>query len=207
MVLASLNVQLFDIPGMVQKGPADTDAVLVKQAAAGDGVAFRQIFDRHAPGIRRYLLDLLRDSPAADEATQETFVRAHARLAALREPERLGSWLFGIARLVHLEQRRAGVRLRPSEDVEAESSAAAPRAAPSPEQLALGREADALLADALGKLTEDRRAALVLRIDHGLGYPEIAAQLGWSLAKVKNEIHRARLQLRSSLAAYVGGEA
>ena len=49
------------------------------------------------------------------------------------------------------------------------------------------------------------RAALVLRIDHGLAYEEIASLMGWSLQKVKNEIHRARLQLRASLAGYLEG--
>ncbi|HYH98469.1 sigma factor-like helix-turn-helix DNA-binding protein, partial [Hyalangium sp.] len=52
---------------------------------------------------------------------------------------------------------------------------------------------------------EERRSALLLRIDHGLPYEEIAQVMGWSLPKVKNEIHRARLQLRERLAAHVGG--
>jgi RNA polymerase sigma-70 factor (ECF subfamily) len=64
-----------------------------------------------------------------------------------------------------------------------------------------------MLAAALGELGEERRAALLLRIDHGLGYDEIAAQLGWPPAKVKNEIHRARLELRAVLGKYIGGKA
>jgi RNA polymerase sigma-70 factor (ECF subfamily) len=60
-----------------------------------------------------------------------------------------------------------------------------------------------MLEGALADLSEDRRAALLMRIDHGLGYGEIAAAMGWTLQKVKNEIHRARLQLRASLAGYL----
>ena len=78
---------------------------------------------------------------------------------------------------------------------------------PGPEAALLGAEADRLLAEALGTLSEERRTALLLRIDHGLGYPEIAAALGWTLAKVKNEIHRSRLLLRERLGAYLEGEA
>ena len=47
--------------------------------------------------------------------------------------------------------------------------------------------------------------ALLLRLDHGLGYPGIAEALGWPLHKVKNEIHRARLAIRDDLVAYLGG--
>jgi RNA polymerase sigma-70 factor (ECF subfamily) len=69
----------------------------------------------------------------------------------------------------------------------------------------MAREADRLLASPLGCLDEERRAALLLRIDHGLDYDEIRNVMGWSLAKVKNEIHRARLELRSRLEKYIGG--
>ena len=44
-----------------------------------------------------------------------------------------------------------------------------------------------------------------MRLDHGLGYDEIASALGWNLQKVKNEIHRARLQLRVQLSGYLEG--
>ena len=44
-----------------------------------------------------------------------------------------------------------------------------------------------------------------MRIDHGIDYDEIAEVMGWPLSKVKNEIHRARLTLRTRLSKYVGG--
>jgi RNA polymerase sigma-70 factor (ECF subfamily) len=69
--------------------------------------------------------------------------------------------------------------------------------------LLLSAESNRLLDDALRELGEERRAALLMRIDHGLGYGEIAAAMGWTLQKVKNEIHRARLQLRRSLSGYL----
>src|SRR3954464_11344409 len=75
-------------------------------ARAGEAEAFRVIFERHAPAVRRFLGDLFRDAPAADEATQETFVRAHAKLRSLEEGDRLSAWLLGIARRVFLEQLR-----------------------------------------------------------------------------------------------------
>lgn len=178
---------------------------LLRRARAGDAAAFRLLFERHSPAVWRFLRDSFRDEASADEATQETFVRAHGRLATLRDEDRLASWLLGIARLVFLEARRGR---GPHLDVDSEESEGLVEAVlptPTPEELLLDRETEALLAEALGQLREARRSALLLRIDHGLPYEEIAQVMGWSLPKVKNEIHRARLQLRTRLAAHIGG--
>jgi RNA polymerase sigma-70 factor, ECF subfamily len=176
------------------------ERALVDRARAGDEKAFRMIFDRHAPAVRRFLHDLLRDRESADEGTQEVFVRAHGRLNSLRDDDKLQPWLFGIARHVFhetLRSRKSRLSLLPPE-TEVDQR-------PTPEGALMGREADRLLADALALLPEERRAALLLRIDHGLDYEEIRVVMGWSMAKVKNEIHRARLELRSRLEKYVGG--
>ena len=60
---------------------------------------------------------------------------------------------------------------------------------------------------ALGELSTHRRAALVLRLDHGLAYEEIATLMGWTLPMVKNEIHRARLKLREAMLPHLGAKA
>jgi RNA polymerase sigma-70 factor, ECF subfamily len=175
---------------------------VVERARAGEPEAFRVIFERHAPAVRRFLGDLLRDAPAADEATQETFVRAHARIRSLEEGDRLSSWLLGIARRVFLEQLRK--RKRDPDPLTDEESHQVDTA-PTPEAVLLSSEADRVLDVALVTLPRERRAALLLRIDHGLGYGEIAEAMGWTLQKVKNEIHRARLHLRYELATYLAG--
>ncbi len=187
--------------GEAAPGPRALEPALVARVRAGDPLAFRLVFDRYARGVRRFLRDLLREPSAADEATQETFVRAHRLIGRLREDERLGGWLFGIARNVAMEQLRQ--RRRPGAPL---AEASEPRdPAPSPEARLIGAESAEALNQALSALGEDRRAALLLRIDHDLGYEEIGGALGWSLVKVKNEVHRARLELRSLLAAYLEG--
>jgi RNA polymerase sigma-70 factor (ECF subfamily) len=170
---------------------------LVARAAGGDDAAFRLLFERHAGPIRRFLRDLLRDDAAADDATQETFVRAHRRLHTLAADQKLLPWLFGIARNVFYEQLRARNRPRPSPDQDSHGD--------TPEHRILAREADRKLQDALATLSHERRAALLLRVDHELGYEEIGRIMNWSLAKVKNEIHRGRLELREQLSGYLEG--
>ena len=185
------------------RGETQSEEELLSRARAGDGEAFRVIFDREAPGVRRFLGDLLRDDAAADEGTQETFVRAHQRLSTLSEAVKLQGWLLGIARRVFLEQlrrkRRDGPQLE-DEPLQVDRG-------PTPEAALLTGEADRVLAAALSELHDERRAALLMRIDHDLGYGEIALAMGWTLQKVKNEIHRARLQLRARLATYLEGVA
>jgi RNA polymerase sigma-70 factor (ECF subfamily) len=182
------------------RGEVPPERDLVDRARRGEPEAFRVIFHRHAPSVRRFVGDLLRDDAAADEATQETFVRAHARLRTLRDDERLGGFLLGIARMVSMEQlrrwRRDPVALPDEEPRE-------PDHGPSPEVALLSGEADRVLDGALQILSSERRAALLMRIDYGLAYEENAEAMGWKLQKVKNEIHRARLQLRQRLSGYL----
>ncbi len=180
----------------------DLEARQVERAQAGDAAAFRWLFDRDAAGVRRFLQSLLRNRDEADEATQETFVRAHRQLASLRASERWRPWLFGVARRVWFEQVRRDRRDRgrasgaPVEQVDR---------APDPEAALIGRESEQLVERALAELEEERRAALLLRLDHGLDYDSIGEVLGWPLSKVKNEIHRARIALRASIGSYADG--
>ena len=195
-------------------GAVPIDRAVVARARSGDPRAFRVMFDRWAPAVRRFLRGVVRDTAAADEGTQECFVRAHRQLAGLREDDRIGPWLLGIARNVAFELLRLRRREQPaSRGLTAAARAGggggvadSPDPAPSPEAQLLGSESDRVLEAALEALSAERRAALLLRIDHCLGYHEIAAAMGWTVPKVKNEIHRGRLELRDRLARYLGGE-
>ncbi|WP_437684255.1 RNA polymerase sigma factor [Sorangium sp. So ce131] len=192
-----------------ERGPP-ADQALDPDACAGSRRTLEALYAAHARGVHRFLCDLLGDSAAAADATQETFVRAYRRLHTLTEVERPASWLFGIARYVSLEHRRARVRRRrvvddaPLEPWEVRGEGGG--ALPSPEEELLGHEAIGVVQGALARLAEDRRAALLLRLDHGMSYEEIARLMEWSVPKAKIEIHRARQVLRAELARYEGGE-
>ena len=184
--------------------PETPDEALVRRAQRNDADAFRALFERHVTSVRRVLRDLIRDPHAADDATQETFTRAHVQLPKLGDHDRFRPWVFGIARNVAFEARR----VRQHQSLELDSDDDVPAAvlpAPDPERTLLDRELEGQLTSALGELSEHRRAALLLRLDHGLSYDDIAEAMGWTLPMVKNEIHRARLALRASLLPHLGG--
>lgn len=174
------------------------------QAQRGDRAAFRVLFERHVTAVRRFLADLLRDRTLAADATQETFARAHAQLDKVTDGAGFRAWLFGIARNVAFELHRS----RQHEAWDEDDDSAVPDAvipSPDPEEVLLDRELAGHFERALGSLSGPRRAALLLRLDHGLAYEEIATAMGWSLPTVKNEIHRARLKLRTLLLPHLRG--
>jgi RNA polymerase sigma-70 factor (ECF subfamily) len=182
----------------------DAEPSLVAQARRGDDKAFRAIYERQVGSVRRFLRDLLGDSAAADEATQETFVRAFLRIHTIREDEKLVPWLLGIARHVSKEHRRIFARaILGGLFREGLFRAAVQRENPvteSPETVVLRRESTDALTLALAQISEKRRAALLLRVDHGLSCAEVAKVMGWSIPKVKVELYRTRWQLRGLLA-------
>jgi RNA polymerase sigma-70 factor (ECF subfamily) len=157
---------------------------------------FQDVIERHGSDVRGFLRRRLRNPTLAEEATQETFVRAYAKHETLRDPAKMGAWLIGIARRVSAEAQRRQ-RLVPVGEVPEDSLGLAP----SPETELLERETSDTLARAVARLGEGRREALRLRVEDELPYDDIATRLGWTLAKVKNELHRARRELERALAA------
>lgn len=168
--------------------------------AKDEGPTLEAAYAAQAPRIQRFLRDLLGDAALAADATQETFVRAHRRLSVERVDAPIVPWLFGIARNVSLELRKA--RSRGSWLATTDTMPDRPCPAAGPEDQYLGREAERIVGAALAELPEERRAMLLMRLDHGLAYEEIAAAMGCSLAKVKIEIFRAREVLRTKMAEY-----
>jgi RNA polymerase sigma-70 factor (ECF subfamily) len=183
------------------------DAVsLVPSTLACDHASLVSMYGELAPRVHRFLRDLLGDATLASDATQETFVRAFRRVDDLPGTTRLVPWVFGVARFVALEMRKArGRGRRVIDDAVRPDDRAMDTRARTPEDALLDREAVAVVERALQRLPEERRAALLLRCDHGLAYDEIAPLMGWSLAKVKIEIFRAREVLRATLEEYRGG--
>lgn len=185
-------------------GPGFLPRVVEGVEDAGDGrqAQLTALYAEHGARIHRFLRDLLGDPALAADGTQETFVRAYRKLGDLEEGARVAPWLFGIARHVSMELRRA--RFRAGRHVVADGTLPDAPSLSSPESDYLGREALRVVAKALGKLSEERRAMLLLRLDHGMAYDDIALAMGASLAKVKVEIFRAREVLRGAMQEYEG---
>jgi RNA polymerase sigma-70 factor (ECF subfamily) len=143
------------------------------------------LFARYREPVYRFLRRLLRDGAAAEDLTQDTFVRALG--AAYHSEGRERGWVFQIARNLARDHARVGAR-QPAR-VEVQEAVA-----PAPDhQLSLEIEA------ALALLTDADREIFLLREVAGLSYAEIAEVCGVTPGAVRSRIHRARLALRAAL--------
>jgi RNA polymerase sigma-70 factor (ECF subfamily) len=186
--------------GLLMNSSAD----LIARACAGDSEAFRLIFERYSRPIISFLYDLVNDRSLAEELTQETFVRAYRNLSTMREETRLSTWLFGIARNVAREAIRMRVRSSQNVDLDHESVQALSDNAPVPVERLLGKELNEVIKRSLAALDEDKRLVFTLKVFQQCSYEEIAEITGFSIAKLKTDLHRARTEMRRRVSLYAG---
>lgn len=158
------------------------------------------VFRRYRGPIQRYARSLVRDPAEAEEITQETFLRAHRKLASLEDPSRLSPWLYRIATNLAYDRLRRSARQPPLDSL-SEPEAAAEPAAPEPrlDRVMERREMSSCVREYIDRLPDSYRAVILLHDLQGLTNPEIARLLGISLATAKIRLHRARGRLREAL--------
>ncbi|NDL59163.1 sigma-70 family RNA polymerase sigma factor [Phytoactinopolyspora mesophila] len=179
-----------------QPAPIPTDADLVVRARAGDRDAFAAIYDRFADRIHDFCWSMLRNRDDAADATQDTFLRAVERLGQLKEPGKLRSWLYSIARNEALARLRSRQRQVPDE-----SMPDVPDPARGPETRAGENELRQLVWDAAAGLGERDRVLLDLHVRQGLEGAELADAAGVSTSHVYVLLGRLRDQVERSLGA------
>ena len=180
---------------------------LISRSRAGDQEAFRLIFERYARPVLSFIYDFVGQRDLAEELTQETFVRAYKSLNSVRDETKLASWLFGIGRNVAREAIRA--RRRENRNFLAADFPDGPpgdSTQVSPAQDLLNKELNSAMHDALALLDEDRRVVFVLKVFRQCSYQEIVDSTGFTLAKVKTDLHRARLELRRRMGPFLETE-
>ncbi len=177
---------------------------LIARARAGDHEAFRLIFERHARPVLGFLYSLVDQRDLAEELTQETFVRAYRKLKELRDDSKVSTWLFGISRNVAREALRA--RKRDNNSLTNDRNSSQDRedlSSVSPSDRLLGKELNIAMRTALALLDEDKRLVFTLKIFQQRTYQEIAEITGYSVAKVKTDLHRARVEMRRRIRPYL----
>jgi RNA polymerase sigma-70 factor (ECF subfamily) len=117
---------------------------------------------------------------------------------------KLSTWLFGIARNVARESLRARARASRHVDLEDKSVLDLSDNEPVPVERLLSKELNELIRLALNALDEDKRVVFTLKVFHQCSYEEIAGITGFSLAKLKTDLHRARAEMRRRIKPYAG---
>lgn len=176
------------------------------RAQAGDREAFEELVRRHADGlygaVRRFGLP----SDAAEEVTQEAFLRAWRGIGAFKGRARFSTWLYriGINEAKRRLRRERTRWLARSLDEGGGLDPTDPRDEPDA-RVAQG-ELRVALAVAVRTLSVKYRAPLILCDIEGLSTAEAAAILGLSDAALKSRLHRARMAVREAIAGQLGRE-
>jgi RNA polymerase sigma-70 factor (ECF subfamily) len=153
---------------------------------------FRQQLLEAIPGLRAFAIALVGSSERADDLVQETLTKAWAHQAAFELGTNLKAWLFTILRNEFYSQMRR--KRREIEDVDAKYSS---QLAVPPEQHGHLDMAD--MRDALKRLPNDQREALLLVATSGFSYEETAEICNVAVGTIKSRVNRARLRLADLL--------
>jgi RNA polymerase sigma-70 factor (ECF subfamily) len=168
---------------------APDEATLVRRAQTGDREAQAVLVERYWDRVHRWLYHLCRDAHQADDLTQETFLRALAHLKRFEPGTCLPAWLFRIGHnLMTSQLRKAHRGDKPLPDDLLDHTE-------GPQDQAETRELTRRLEGAIERLPVDFRGALLLRVQEGLSFREIADVLNLTEETARWRVFKARQKL------------
>jgi RNA polymerase sigma-70 factor (ECF subfamily) len=196
---------------------SETDLNLAERLLSGDPEGFDEFVQSYRRKLFQYSFLMCGHREDAEEVAQETLIRVFSNLDQLRDPQRLKSWVFRIAKNECLMKRRKSV-FAPEHELSLEDLH--PRAGPDgesqrmeiadwsglPDDAAQRSEYRRIIGEAIRELPETYRAVILLRDVEELTTEEAASVLDISTDLVKTRLHRARLALRQKLDGYLRSE-
>jgi RNA polymerase sigma-70 factor (ECF subfamily) len=172
------------------------DTPLIELFNQDPKLAFKGIVEKYQDRIFNLCICMLQHQEDAQDAAQDVFLKAFRSLGSFKQDASLYTWLYRIGVNTCLDYKK---KSRP-ESLEDESFVEdLPSAAPSPEQHYQSKELGQAIQTALGKLSGDLRATIILKEMEEFSYEEIAETLRISIGTVKSRISRAREELRRLL--------
>lgn len=175
-----------------------TDRELIARCLAGDADAERALYDAHVDRIYRLVHRMAGDGDLAEDFTQETFIRAFARLEQYRGDASLATWLHSIAVSVTLNGMRKvqRIRLRTIDLTETPLLASEARD--------LQPDLRTRLFQAIDALSDKLRPVFIMHDIEGYTHEEIGGALGIPTGTSKARLFDARAKLRAALAPFAG---
>lgn len=188
----------------LRKPGVDNDDELIAAALEGDAHAYEELYGRYAGRIFRTVLRIVRHREDAEDAVQESLMRAFRYLPTFRRTCAFSTWLTRIAincALARLRHRRSGVESRfiALADAEDRRTFDLSEKRPSPEDLVVEAEMSHELTRAVALLPPILKDVMIVRYYKNASTKEIAFLSGLSEAAVKTRLHRARAELRRLL--------
>jgi RNA polymerase sigma-70 factor (ECF subfamily) len=192
----------------VISGGGDSDHDLVDRVLGGDRQAFASLLRRHQKRIFNFMYRMVGERGAAEDLTQEVFLKVYEALPGFRKAATFSTWLYRIAHNHCLNAlkgrgREIAVSALTKEPEKHNPVTTLVDPSASPEERLEQQELHAVVQEKLAELTPEHRAVLVLRDIQGLSYNEIATALELEDGTVRSRLHRARLELKERLRGYL----
>jgi len=187
------------------RGLEITDAVLARQALAGDNAAFERLVQRYTTPLLSFIYRFLGDHDLALDVLQHVFIQLYTLLPTLRTDKPLKSWLFQVAhnRCLDEVRRKRAIPFsqleQGNDDDELSLLTAIPDTRPLPEEIAESSDLRRSILQAIDALPPKYRSVVMLRYTRELSFLEIGETLHMPEATAKTYFQRAKVQLRGVL--------
>jgi RNA polymerase sigma-70 factor (ECF subfamily) len=178
----------------------------IARAQAGDQEAFNNLVWMYQTAVYNLAYRMMGDRMEAEDAAQETFVRAYTRLSTYDPQRKFASWLLAIASHYCIDRlRRRRFTWLPLDELPPWDQPGGER--DQPEAATLQRESQDELHELLGTLPPDYRAAVTLYYWNDLSYREIAEVMDTTEGAIKSRLFRARRMMAEAALARSKGVA
>jgi RNA polymerase sigma-70 factor (ECF subfamily) len=183
----------------------DHDAQLMLRVRDGDNDSFRLLLEKHRAPVVRFVYRMVRNQAVSEELGQEVFLRIYRSRANYEPAAKFTTWMFRIASHLALNWLRDGRNERARQvpmEVREESAPVRefPDRKPTVEERMVGEVRMEEIREAIARLPEKQRAAVLMHKYEEMEYSQIAGALGCSESAVKSLLFRAYETLRSRLA-------
>jgi RNA polymerase sigma-70 factor, ECF subfamily len=178
----------------------------IERAQQGDIASYQNIYEAFAHKILNFIYRMVHSPQEAEDLTQETFIVVYQKLGTLQDTGKFEPWLFRIAR--NFVYQRYRTRVPPSvpidePDEEGRLGIQLVDARKNPDESFQSQELENVVSAVIAGLPEKYREVFILSAMQNLSYQRIADIVGRSLASVKTDIHRARLEVREKVKNYL----
>lgn len=181
------------------------DAALIRASQIGDKEAFGSLIDRYHKDVYRLAYHYAGSHHEADDACQETFLRAYSNIKKLREVGKFKGWLFTIT-INYLRRQISSAKSRPAvrlEDIAGGQSEIADRNPSGPLESLHLKEKYSIIEDELKQMPERMRISAIMVIMQGFTQKETAKTMNYSEASVSRDLEIARNRLQDRLSILI----
>lgn len=177
------------LEGIIQMTREKTDKELIEEYTGGSEEAFKELVSRHMDNVYKFAYRYFNDKDKAEDAVQETFVKAWKNIRRFDTDRKFITWLFAIAKntcLDILKKKTPAAFSKIEAEKEMDIAELVRDESPLPDELAENSIKKEAISAALEKMPADYRMVLFLRYNDHLKFREIAESLGESLNTVKS---------------------